>query len=97
MGLDLLSVSRAFQQEKKAAKESLDAALEQVRWTTPEADTLLLESPDVGRTILETATERTSDLIVLGHKGRSGIERVLLGSVVGRVVTHAPCAVLAVR
>lgn len=90
-------LSRAFHQEKKAAKESLAAALEQIHWATPDADTLLLESPDVGKTILETAAERQSDLIVLGHKGRSGIERVLLGSVVGRVASHAPCAVLAVR
>jgi nucleotide-binding universal stress UspA family protein len=90
-------LSRAFQQEKKAAKESLASALEQIHWATPDADTLLLESPDVGKTMLKTATERESDLIVLGHKGRSGIERVLLGSVVGRVASHAPCAVLAVR
>lgn len=90
-------MTRAWQEEKRAAGESLAAAADQVRWAAPDTEVLLLESDDVARTILDTATERGSDLVVLGHKGRSGIERVLLGSVAARVAGHAPCAVLAVR
>ena len=37
------------------------------------------------------------DLIVMGTHGRSGIARVLLGSVAERVVRHAPCPVLTIR
>jgi universal stress protein A len=37
------------------------------------------------------------DLIVIGTHGRTGLSRVLLGSVAENVVRHAPCPVLAVR
>lgn len=36
------------------------------------------------------------DLAVLGTQGKSGLDRVLLGSVAERVVRHAPCPVLTV-
>jgi nucleotide-binding universal stress UspA family protein len=37
------------------------------------------------------------DLCVIGAQGRTGLARVLLGSVAEKVVRHAPCSVLAVR
>jgi nucleotide-binding universal stress UspA family protein len=37
------------------------------------------------------------DLVVIGTHGRTGIGRVLLGSVAETVVRHAPCPVLVVR
>jgi nucleotide-binding universal stress UspA family protein len=37
------------------------------------------------------------DLVVVGTHGRTGIRRVLLGSVAENVVRHAPCSVLVVR
>jgi len=37
------------------------------------------------------------DLVVIGTHGRTGISRILLGSVAEKVVRHAPCSVLAVR
>ncbi len=48
--------------------------------------------------IVETLeADPTFDLAVLGSHGRTGLERILLGSVTERVVRHAPCAVLATR
>src|SRR2546430_15651695 len=43
-------------------------------------------------TIVEAARTERADLIVVGTHGRTGLERVLLGSVAGRVGRHAPCA-----
>ena len=37
------------------------------------------------------------DLIVIGTHGRTGLPRVLLGSVAEKVIRHAPCCVLATR
>jgi nucleotide-binding universal stress UspA family protein len=48
------------------------------------------------RVIVDLARARASDLIVMGTHGRRGFERALLGSVVERVLRHAPCPVLSV-
>ena len=48
------------------------------------------------RTLLATASERRARLVVIGAHGRSGIERVLLGSVSSAVLTHTHTPVLVV-
>jgi nucleotide-binding universal stress UspA family protein len=47
--------------------------------------------------ILETADEYKADLIVMGTHGRSGIGRLLLGSVTEEVLRKAACPVLTVK
>ena len=46
--------------------------------------------------ILETAERWPADLIVMGTHGRSGFERLLLGSITEKVLRKAPCPVLTV-
>lgn len=90
-------MSSAFQEDKRAAEAELSAAAEKLHRATSEVDLRLLESGDLRRTLLDTAAEQQSDLIILGHKGRSAIKRMLVGSVIGSVAAHAPCALLIVR
>lgn len=40
---------------------------------------------------------REDDLIVIGSKGRTALDRLLMGSVAENVVRHAPCPVMIVR
>lgn len=47
--------------------------------------------------ILRAAERRRADLIVMGSKGLTGLDRYLLGSVSRKVARHAPCSVLVVR
>jgi nucleotide-binding universal stress UspA family protein len=47
--------------------------------------------------IVQQATSEHADLIVMGHRGKSLIERWLLGSVSKRVISYAHCSVLVVR
>lgn len=51
----------------------------------------------VGQSIVVEAEQFAADLIVLGAKGHSTVERILLGSVSDFVATHASCSVLVVR
>jgi nucleotide-binding universal stress UspA family protein len=47
--------------------------------------------------IVDEARKWRADLIVLGSHGRTGLKRLLLGSVAASVVGHAPCSVEVVR
>lgn len=47
--------------------------------------------------IVETAVEEKAGLIVMGTHGRTGLERVAVGSVAERVIRLAPCPVLTVK
>jgi nucleotide-binding universal stress UspA family protein len=47
--------------------------------------------------IIEATVERKCDLIVLGSHGRSGLKRLLGGSVAEHVVRRAACPVLVVK
>jgi hypothetical protein len=49
------------------------------------------------QTIVGVARQKGADLIVLGTHGRSGLERVLIGSVSERVIGQADCAVMVVK
>ncbi len=51
----------------------------------------------VAETIVERARKEKADLVVVGARGLSNIQRFLLGSVSQKVVTHAPCSVLVVK
>jgi nucleotide-binding universal stress UspA family protein len=51
-----------------------------------------------GAEILKVLDEGPAfDLVILGSHGRTGIERILLGSVAEKIVRHAPCPVLVAR
>lgn len=52
---------------------------------------------DPREAILDLARREHADLIVVGSHGRSGLTKLLLGSVASHIVTHAPCDVLVVR
>ena len=54
-------------------------------------------SGNPGRTICEMAQIWGADLIVIGHRGLSRLNELLLGSVSNYVLHHAPCAVFTVH
>lgn len=47
--------------------------------------------------IVDALADRSFDLVVMSTHGRTGLRRVLLGSVTEKVVRHAPCPVLTVH
>jgi universal stress protein A len=47
--------------------------------------------------ILDAARELRAELIVMGTHGKTGLRRLLLGSVAEQVVRHAGCPVVTVR
>lgn len=72
----------------REAKDRLE-----VRGADVRAERRLEEGDPVGE-ILRVAREIGASLIVLGTHGRTGLSRLLMGSVAEQVVRNAPCPVL---
>lgn len=49
------------------------------------------------RLLCDVARQEGADLLIIGHKGRSGLWGAVLGGTADKVVDHAPCSVLVVR
>jgi nucleotide-binding universal stress UspA family protein len=81
---------------RQAALARLDETANRVRESGIEATSnLLLGVPS--QNIIESAQEEKADLIIIGTRGLSGVEHLLLGSTAERVVQRAHCPVLAVH
>jgi nucleotide-binding universal stress UspA family protein len=52
---------------------------------------------DAAHVIIDVAEEQRADLIVVGARGHSGLRRVMLGSVTGKLAHHAPKSLLIVQ
>ena len=50
-----------------------------------------------GSVLVKLARETLADLVVVGSHGRTGIKKLMLGSVASHVVDYAPCNVLVVK
>jgi nucleotide-binding universal stress UspA family protein len=52
---------------------------------------------DAYEMIVDIAKKKKADIIVMGSHGRTGLTRLLMGSVTSRVIGHSPCSVLVVK
>jgi len=52
---------------------------------------------DPASEIVRVAEEAPADLIVMGTRGRTGLSRIVMGSVAEHVLRRAPCPVLTVK
>jgi nucleotide-binding universal stress UspA family protein len=59
--------------------------------------TWALRSGDPAHALIEEAEAKGVDLIAMGTHGRTGLDRMVMGSVARKVLTHAHCSVLIVR
>jgi len=96
-GSGLIAISIAKKDENlPVAKESVDMVREiaERKGIKVEALTLKGEPYEV---IVKTAKQKNAGLTVVGSHGRTGAERLLMGSVTERVIGHSGTAILVVR
>lgn len=85
-------------QGREEATKTLEKARELASRGGRRARAMLVEADgSVVDALVRHASDKGSDLIVLGAKGTGGFKQLLLGSVSGGVVTHARVPVLVVR
>lgn len=80
-------------------KPELEQKLDQMKATTDPSVRVehLLKEGDPAAEILEAAQEVKADIIVMGTHGRTGLARLLMGSVAEHVLRKASCPVMTVR
>ncbi|HKZ59932.1 MAG TPA: universal stress protein [Candidatus Thermoplasmatota archaeon] len=82
---------------REDARSTLSQAVRDAESAKVPFEAKVLEGHDAAVAIVQEAEEVHPRLIVVGSHGRTGIQRVLLGSVAEKVVRLAPCPVLVVR
>ena len=98
----LASLLDAIKQSKEKhaleSKQWFDKVSQNAKQNDVQIKTELIDSQmSVDGTIVEYAESHDIDLIILGTKGRSGIKKLLLGSVATAVVKYATCPVMVVK
>ncbi|MGD8343037.1 MAG: universal stress protein [Desulfobacterales bacterium] len=84
---------------EKMSEESgkhLDKAKQKVDKAKIHCETIVRMGGSPHEFILQEAKDRNVDLILMGTHGRTGIKRVLMGSVAQNVIANAPCPVMVV-
>ncbi len=87
---------QVLEQAERKARVQLDAVKERAAKAGVDCECVIREGEDGYRYIVEEAKQRGSTLIVMGRRGRTGLKRLMMGSVTARVIGHAPCTVLVV-
>lgn len=96
-GGSLIALSVAKRDENlPVAKESVDMVRQVAEREGIKVEALTLKGEPY-EVIVKTAEQKNAGLIVVGSYGRTGIERLLMGSVTERVIGHSGCAVLVVK
>jgi nucleotide-binding universal stress UspA family protein len=91
-----MSDSMLVKLEREAAEGYVRKATEVLAALGPKVAGRVVDG-DPRQVLVDAALEERADLLVVGSRGRTGLARLLLGSVASHVATHAPCSVLVVR
>ena len=92
-----MSVAPALVEKMSAeVREHLDKAAEKVEKAGIACETIVRMGGKPHEFILEEAKEKSVDLIAMGTHGRTGIKRVIMGSVAQNVIGSSPCPVLVI-
>ena len=99
LGAEYMDYGAYQESAREAAKEVIAAAVAAARTAKVDAEPVSIEnvSRDTSGEVVAEAKRWGADLIVMGTHGRTGLGKLLLGSVADGVIKHALSPVLLVR
>lgn len=89
-------LSKAITERTEKAEKVLEKTVQEIGEIPGMCETETL-SGDPAETIMRVIDVYEIDLVIMGTRGRGGIQSLLLGSQCHKVVSAAPCPVLLVR
>ena len=98
---DVSTIASTFSPQMEEIKKNAQEFFDKIRhkggnWDIPLRTELIASSSIVGG-IIDFAEKENIDLIVVGTRGRSGLKKLLLGSVASGIVNYAHCPVMIVK
>lgn len=91
-----LAREKIADQEMQAAEKNARAVKEAAQKAGVDASAFVMTGKPADA-IMEIARDKSADLVVVGSHGRTGLDRLLMGSVAQRVIVLTNCAVLVVK
>lgn len=86
-----------FKRLYKAAEVEIEKLATEAEKSNVTLNSAIRESTQITKTIVSYAKSHNSDLIVMGAHGRSGLDKLILGSVANGVIQQARQPVLIVK
>jgi nucleotide-binding universal stress UspA family protein len=90
----------ASEERTKISEKALQDIQSSSEKENVKAETMLIKDIPhefIHESILKYAKEKEADVIVMGSFGRTGLKKLLMGSVAERILCHTDCAVLVVK
>jgi nucleotide-binding universal stress UspA family protein len=94
---DLRAAEGQLRQEARQSLEDLAGRLAREAGAAAEEPLFVEAGPAVAEAIVKAARDAKADLVVIGTHGRTGLRRMVLGSVAEKVARAAECPVLIVK
>jgi nucleotide-binding universal stress UspA family protein len=89
-------LEQVLQAERELRRQLVDRVAERLDGGSYHLTKMLAEG-DARSAIVDTAERLGADLVVVGSHGRTGLARLVMGSVASYVVAHSPCTVTVVK
>lgn len=86
----------AVEKLETAIREHLESVKERAKKEGVSCEIILSRGPEPYKYIVDEAAKNNVELIIMGRHGRTGITRIMMGSVTAKVIGDAPCKVLVV-
>ena len=88
--------SSLFEKEELELKAHLDAIKSLALKEGVDCETVVCHGNEPYKCIVDEATDRKVDMIVIGKRGTKGLMKLMIGEVAAKVIGYAPCKVLVV-
>jgi nucleotide-binding universal stress UspA family protein len=91
-----VTMPQIIEKEDRKAREHLESIKARASKEGIDCDIAVFHGDEPYQDIVRQASENKVDLIIVGRHGRTGLLRLMMGSVAAKVIGHAPCNVLVV-
>jgi nucleotide-binding universal stress UspA family protein len=92
----MASAPGVFEKYEKQVRQHLEAVKARASKENIDCEIIIHEGEEPFRHIVDEAAAKKAEMILMGRYGRTGLDRLLMGSVTAKTIGHSPCKVMVV-